>query len=227
MKIDLNQEWLTKRAEQEEGADVSAGQAMSEPTNQDAEMARKAMIEKFQPTLSAKEIGRIFDAGYAAAKSEAPDERIYPCAKCGTMRSKAEGGTVFTVCDDCWDEKYGSESEAPAPDEMHIDDTRSVNGDMEPKSLVEAIRGAATALDGQWSKSWIKTLLEAATELEQWQKVGELIEGDGEVVLGSRYECKDGWWGADDLPNGAPLSTTFLDAFITRDRIPHQDFDEI
>lgn len=47
------------------------------------------------------------------AESEAPDERIYPCAKCGTMRSKAEGGTVFTVCDDCWDEKYGSESEAP------------------------------------------------------------------------------------------------------------------
>lgn len=31
------------------------------------------------------------------------DDKIYPCAKCGTMRSKAEGGTVFTVCDDCWD----------------------------------------------------------------------------------------------------------------------------
>lgn len=31
------------------------------------------------------------------------DERIYPCARCGVMRSKAEGGTVFTVCDECWD----------------------------------------------------------------------------------------------------------------------------
>lgn len=30
-------------------------------------------------------------------------ERIYPCAKCGIMRSKAEGGTTFTVCDACWD----------------------------------------------------------------------------------------------------------------------------
>lgn len=34
------------------------------------------------------------------------EERIYPCAECGTLRSKAEGGTVFTVCDDCWDKKH-------------------------------------------------------------------------------------------------------------------------
>ena len=34
------------------------------------------------------------------------DERIYPCADCGLLRSKAEGGTVFTVCDDCWDNKH-------------------------------------------------------------------------------------------------------------------------
>lgn len=29
--------------------------------------------------------------------------RIYPCEKCGKMRTKAEGGTTFTVCDECWD----------------------------------------------------------------------------------------------------------------------------
>ena len=29
--------------------------------------------------------------------------RIYPCAECGIMRTKDEGGTTFTVCDDCWD----------------------------------------------------------------------------------------------------------------------------
>jgi hypothetical protein len=33
------------------------------------------------------------------------EERIYPCAKCPSMRTKAEGGTVFTVCDACWDDK--------------------------------------------------------------------------------------------------------------------------
>ena len=31
------------------------------------------------------------------------NDRVYPCAKCGTLRSKREGGTTFTVCDDCWD----------------------------------------------------------------------------------------------------------------------------
>ena len=28
---------------------------------------------------------------------------IYPCAMCGKLRTKDEGGTVFTVCDNCWD----------------------------------------------------------------------------------------------------------------------------
>lgn len=31
------------------------------------------------------------------------EKRAYPCAKCGIMRSEAEGGAVFTVCDACWD----------------------------------------------------------------------------------------------------------------------------
>lgn len=26
----------------------------------------------------------------------------YPCAKCKKLRSKDEGGEIFTVCDDCW-----------------------------------------------------------------------------------------------------------------------------
>lgn len=34
------------------------------------------------------------------------DARIYPCEDCGKMRSRAEGGTTFTVCDACWDEHY-------------------------------------------------------------------------------------------------------------------------
>ena len=39
------------------------------------------------------------------ADSDVSDERIYACHDCGTLRTKAEGGTVFTVCDDCWN-KY-------------------------------------------------------------------------------------------------------------------------
>ncbi len=33
-----------------------------------------------------------------------PDDsdRIYPCDDCGKLRTKAEGGTTFTVCEECW-----------------------------------------------------------------------------------------------------------------------------
>ena len=34
--------------------------------------------------------------------SNQPDS--YPCAQCGKPRTKAEGGTVFTVCEACWNE---------------------------------------------------------------------------------------------------------------------------
>ena len=35
-------------------------------------------------------------------------ETLYPCAtkECKAMRTKEEGGTTFTVCDDCWDKLY-------------------------------------------------------------------------------------------------------------------------
>lgn len=37
--------------------------------------------------------------------SEQKPEPNYPCEKCGRPRTKAEGGTTFTVCDACWDQK--------------------------------------------------------------------------------------------------------------------------
>ena len=36
----------------------------------------------------------------------ATGEQLYPCSDCGVLRTKAEGGTVFTVCDDCWDKHH-------------------------------------------------------------------------------------------------------------------------
>ena len=41
----------------------------------------------------------------AVTQKPAESGRIYPCRKCGKLRTKAEGGTTFTVCDDCWDER--------------------------------------------------------------------------------------------------------------------------
>ena len=37
------------------------------------------------------------------------DEKLYPCADCGKPRTKDEGGTVFTVCDECWGKHYHTE----------------------------------------------------------------------------------------------------------------------
>jgi hypothetical protein len=54
-------------------------------------------------------------AAINAAKPEvkAADENLYPCITpgCKTMRTKAEGGTTFTVCDECWDAKEGAKVE--------------------------------------------------------------------------------------------------------------------
>jgi hypothetical protein len=44
---------------------------------------------------------------------EKDNERLYPCDDCGVLRSKNEGGTVFTVCDKCWDKHYHPERHKP------------------------------------------------------------------------------------------------------------------
>lgn len=62
--------------------------------------------------------------------SRGGNERIYPCAKCGTMRTKAEGGTCFTVCDDCWDKLHPTP--APTPDPCKKNDPVFLTNDPAP-----------------------------------------------------------------------------------------------
>jgi len=38
-------------------------------------------------------------------------EEKYPCVDCGVLRTKAEGGTTFTVCDECWDKRRALDGE--------------------------------------------------------------------------------------------------------------------
>lgn len=52
------------------------------------------------------------DAALAAPAPES-DEQLYPCDKCGKLRTKAEGGTTFTVCDECWGKLH-----SPAPESV-------------------------------------------------------------------------------------------------------------
>ena len=43
--------------------------------------------------------------GKKEVKAEVKEE-LYPCSDCGKLRTKAEGGTTFTVCEACWDKHY-------------------------------------------------------------------------------------------------------------------------
>jgi hypothetical protein len=43
------------------------------------------------------------DNGVIFHKRDAEDK--YPCNKCGKFRTKAEGGTVFSVCEECWEQR--------------------------------------------------------------------------------------------------------------------------
>jgi hypothetical protein len=47
-------------------------------------------------------------------------EPLYPCDDCGTMRTKAEGGTTFTVCDACWQKHYRRTPAPPASGEERV-----------------------------------------------------------------------------------------------------------
>lgn len=63
----------------------------------------------YKPATPALKIAAdAIEAGLAASATGGAmsDERMYPCADCGKLRTKAEGGTVFTVCDECWDKHW-------------------------------------------------------------------------------------------------------------------------
>lgn len=37
------------------------------------------------------------------------EERISPCVICGKMRTKSAGGTIYTICDECWEKCHDKE----------------------------------------------------------------------------------------------------------------------
>ena len=34
------------------------------------------------------------------------EPKKYPCATCGKLRTADEGGTTFTICDECWEKEH-------------------------------------------------------------------------------------------------------------------------
>lgn len=62
----------------------------------------------------------------------APQEKKYPCAVCGKLRTKDEGGTTFTVCDECWKRKFCPQptQEKELPDNNNTVDGQSLRRDI-------------------------------------------------------------------------------------------------
>ena len=58
-----------------------------------------------------EDVERRLGAVEKAQQPQKPAEPIYPCQKCGKLRTKAEGGTTFTLCEKCWDKYYSKPAE--------------------------------------------------------------------------------------------------------------------
>lgn len=55
-----------------------------------------------------------------AFTASVPPEPTYPCTSCGKLRTKAEGGTTFTVCETCWDKSSPAAPAAPLTAEAKL-----------------------------------------------------------------------------------------------------------
>ena len=79
------------------------------------------------------------------------DEKIeptYPCDICGKLRTKAEGGTTFSLCDDCWEKHYKKRKDIPENDELllskDIEALIEKEADYYAKEIVVPISGNPT-----------------------------------------------------------------------------------
>jgi hypothetical protein len=91
-------------------------------------------------------------------------ETCYPCQKCGKARTKAEGGTTFTVCDECWDKQHGGNTEGSVTGIPVTDADRQAAR----KVIAEVLDEIAGDVPG-----WVSGIAQAlATAREQGRKQG-------------------------------------------------------
>lgn len=101
------------------------------------------------------------DAEEAATEQE-EEPKLYPCHKCGKLRTKSEGGTVFTLCDKCWDESHNDpndfiDAKAREQVERGVDTTNAV------KAVVDLQRQLADMkVFAHRQKEHLEGLIEAA-----------------------------------------------------------------
>lgn len=99
------------------------------------------------------------------------DERIYSCRECGVMRSKSEGGNVFTVCDECWDKLHPKEPPEPTPEDLAAQRESWVQGE---KEISEAERR-----EGRHTMSTPEPTGDAEPSDEELERLACADRGDG------------------------------------------------
>ena len=72
-----------------------------------------AELKKFKGVMEPESWQMIYDTlvmnheSYTTPYTNGSDNfKKYPCATCGKLRTADEGGTTFTICDECWEKKY-------------------------------------------------------------------------------------------------------------------------
>lgn len=122
--------------------------------------------------------------------------RRYPCHQCGTLRSRDEGGTTFSVCDRCWAAAYpplagahpGDAQKAapgwPVTDDMH----RAACGLVDHCALTGVLDSARIA---RIARLGFHAMVDALPRLKEYGGDYVRVAGRGEVIYRSTLHALD------------------------------------
>jgi len=94
------------------------------------------------------------------------EEKKYPCVDCGKLRTAGEGGTTFTVCDECWDKSH--KKPTSNVDEKLRDILSECGLDAPDEEEIQKAMGLIKALYKPLEKEELKKIL-----------IGKVIVGEG------------------------------------------------
>lgn len=98
----------------ETGVNYPIMRPQEQPLSTDIDQAFSAMATDETYQRESVVVRESMDRLSTSGQEIAPDDRKYPCMDCQTMRSEAEGGKIFSVCEECWDKRYPKPAHSPA-----------------------------------------------------------------------------------------------------------------
>ena len=142
---------------------------------------------------------------YKLVEVSEPKEEMYPCDKCGKLRTKAEGGTIFTVCDECWDKK--DEPKEETLEEKFYNHLKSgflrfYNSEDKEVQKETARRSAKIA------KEHFQKKPEEIGVTEYWKEKCAILE-----------EEREKWWSKADKPDDIYFTQDALTGRVSLDKI--------